>query len=324
MKNLLKIATIIAALGLMAAFAGCSNASDGPAPIPTPTPTPTPDPSPTPTTTTPAPEPTTIEYTVTFNSNGGSEIVSQKVTSGQTASKPADPAKDHFNFAGWFTDVECQTLFDFATPITAPTTLYAKWSSLPIFVVTFDLGGGKYGASDSYTQNVESGGKVCRPASDPTKDDNVGADVTTKYAFDNWYAEAGCGTLFDFDATAITGPTTVYAKWSETKYCAVKIASGIEHGSVSSDAAEHIAAGTLVTLTASPNIGYEFASYTVTDADSNPVAVTNGKFTMPASPVTVTAVFIVEEIISHIPLTLEAIEAGANVTFTNKASGPVT
>ncbi len=230
-------------------------------------------------------------YTVTFDSKGGSEVVGQKVTSGQTATKPADPAKEHFNFAGWCSDENCQTPFDFAAPITAPTTLYAKWSDLPVYVVTFDLNGGKYGSSDAYTQNVETGSKAIRPASAPTKDDNVSADVTTKYSFDNWYADAGCGTLFDFDTTTISGPTTVYAKWSETKYCAVKISSGIEHGSVVSDAAEHVAAGTIVTLTASPSVGYKFGSYSVTDADSNPVTVTDGKFTMPARPVTVSATF---------------------------------
>ena len=339
-------------------------------------------------------------YAVTFDSKGGSEVAGQKVTSGQTATRPDDPAKEHFNFAGWCSDENCQTPFDFASPITAPTTLYAKWSDLPVYVVTFDLNGGKYGSSDSYTQNVESGGKAVRPASDPTKDDSVSADMTTKYAFDNWYADAGCGTLFDFDTTTISGPTTVYAKWSETKYYAVKIACGIEHGSVSSDAAEHIAAGTLVTLAASPSAGYKFGAYTVTDADSNPVTVTDEKFTMPASPVTVSASFIAIEYTitcgtqesgtltadkakatigttvtltvsandgykfnnvrvkdsngtdvsvtevaagasytftmpadnvtitaafrTYNPLTLEAIEAGANVTVTNKASGPVT
>ncbi|MBP5446722.1 MAG: InlB B-repeat-containing protein, partial [Treponema sp.] len=339
-------------------------------------------------------------YTVTFDSKGGSEVAGQKVTSGQTATRPDDPAKEHFNFAGWCSDENCQTPFDFAAPITAPTTLYAKWSDLPVYVVTFDLNGGKYGSSDSYTQHVESGGKAVRPANDPTKDDSVGTDVTTKYAFENWYADSGCGTLFDFDATAISGVTTVYTKWSETKCYAVKIASGIEHGSVSLDATEHVAAGTLVTLTANPSVGYKLDSYSVTDVDSNPVAVTNGKFTMPASPVTVFASFIAIEYTitcgtpengtltadkakttigttvtltvsandgykfnnvrvkdsngtdvsvtevaagasytftmpadnvtitaafrTYIPLTLEAIEAGANVTFTNWASGPVT
>ena len=342
-------------------------------------------------------------YAVTFDSKGGSEVAGQKVTSGQNATRPDDPAKEHFNFAGWCSDENCQTPFDFAAPITAPTTLYAKWSDLPVYAVTFDLNGGKYGSNDSYAQNVETGSKAIRPASAPTKDDNVSADVTTKYSFDNWYADAGCNTLFDFDATTISGPATVYAKWSETKYYAVKIASGIEHGSVSSDATEHIAEGTIVMLTASPSAGYKFGSYSVTDADSNPVTVTDGKFTMPASPVTVSATFTAIEYtvtcgtpengtvtankakaaigttvtltvtasdgyelknilvkdsngtnisvtevaaktsysftmpadnvivtatfrvaVINIPLTLEAIEAGAKVTLDNKASGPVT
>ncbi len=348
-------------------------------------------------------------YAVTFDSKGGSEVAGQKVTSGQTASKPADPTKDHFNFAGWCSDENCQTPFDFAAPITAPTTLYAKWSDLPVYAVTFDLNGGKYGASDSYTQNVKTGGKVCRPASDPTKDDSVGADVTTKYTFDNWYADSGCNTLFDFDATAIsgattvyakwsetntyvvtfdlgggkygssdtytqnveeggkashpaiaptkddkvndgvstkytfvnwyadagcrtlfnfdatsiTGPKTIYAKWTETKYYSITIVNNSEHGSFSSNITEPVVEGTLVTLTASPNPGYKLSSYTVTYATSKTMYVTNGKFTMPASPVTVTATFTVVPSIQN-PLTLEAIEADAKVTFRNRAAGPVT
>ena len=230
-------------------------------------------------------------YTVTFVYNNGSEAQTQSVESGQTAVKPADPTKEHFNFAGWCSDAECQTPFDFATPIVGDTNLYAKWSNLPVYIVTFDLNGGKYGSSDTYTQNVEINQKAMRPASDPTKDDSIGADVTTKYAFENWYADSGCNTLFDFDAMAISGATTVYAKWSETKCYAVKIAGDIEHGSVSLEATEHVAAGTLVTLTANPSVGYKLDSYSVTDADSNPVTVTDGKFTMPAGPVTVSATF---------------------------------
>lgn len=202
MKNFFRIAALFLAFGFVAAFAGCSNASGGgDASAPSPAPTPT--------------------YTVTFNSNGGSDVTSQTVISGQTATKPSDPSKDHFNFVEWCSDQACQTAFDFATPITDDITLYAKWSSLPVYVVTFVLNGGKYGSSDTYTQNVESGYKAVRPSSNPTKDDTVSDGVTTKYAFENWYADAGCGTLFDFDATTISGPTTIYAKWSESifLYC---------------------------------------------------------------------------------------------------------
>ena len=74
-------------------------------------------------------------------------------------------------------------------------------------------------------------------------------------------------------------------------FYAVNIAEGIENGTVevnptSSDA------GAAVTVTATPAEGYELESITVTGATSSqPVTVTDGKFTMPAEDVTVTATF---------------------------------
>ena len=49
--------------------------------------------------------------------------------------------------------------------------------------------------------------------------------------------------------------------------------------------------GETVTLTVSPATGYELQKLTVTDADNNAVAVSGGKFTMPASDVKISAVF---------------------------------
>ena len=50
--------------------------------------------------------------------------------------------------------------------------------------------------------------------------------------------------------------------------------------------------GTTVTLTATPVSGYALSGYYVVDATGTVVPVTNGKFTMPASNVTVTATFV--------------------------------
>jgi hypothetical protein len=66
-------------------------------------------------------------YTVTFEPNGGSEVPQQRVNGGDTIEKPEDPTKTGYNCAGWYTDAECTTLFDFNTGITGDTTLYAKW-----------------------------------------------------------------------------------------------------------------------------------------------------------------------------------------------------
>ena len=83
--------------------------------------------------TTPAPAyipetPAGIAYTVYFETYGGTEILSQIVNAGTTAVKPDDPAKEGFLFDGWYKDKELTEAFDFRTPISADTTLYARWT----------------------------------------------------------------------------------------------------------------------------------------------------------------------------------------------------
>lgn len=70
---------------------------------------------------------------------------------------------------------------------------------------------------------------------------------------------------------------------------AVNIAAS-EHGKVSANLS-NASAGTVITLTATPDEGYELLSISVRDADGKPVALDGMKFTMPESSVTVTAVF---------------------------------
>ncbi len=73
----------------------------------------------------------------------------------------------------------------------------------------------------------------------------------------------------------------------------VNIAASIEHGSVTASPAS-AAAGTEITLTATAEQGYAWSSYTVTGAGGAAVTVSaQGKFTMPASDVTVSATFVV-------------------------------
>ena len=73
----------------------------------------------------------------------------------------------------------------------------------------------------------------------------------------------------------------------------VNIATSIEHGSVTASPTS-AAAGTEITLTATAEQGYVWYSYTVTGAGGAAVAVSaQGKFTMPQSDVTVSAVFVV-------------------------------
>ena len=75
------------------------------------------------------------DYTVKFNTNGGSAVTLQKVEKGQKASAPQSPTRGNLEFAGWYTSTDggttlSETAFDFdSTPITDYITLYAKWQA---------------------------------------------------------------------------------------------------------------------------------------------------------------------------------------------------
>ena len=88
-------------------------------------------------------------------------------------------------------------------------------------------------------------------------------------------------------ATSTGGALSLYRK-AGTKYNVT--VSSTTNGSVTASPTS-AEAGTTITLTVTPETGYVLDDLTVTDASSNPVTVTDNKFTMPASNVTVTATF---------------------------------
>lgn len=67
-------------------------------------------------------------YTVKFESNGGTAVSGQSVAHNAKVTKPADPTYEGRTFEGWYTDKALTTLYDFNTPVTKNTTLYAKWT----------------------------------------------------------------------------------------------------------------------------------------------------------------------------------------------------
>ncbi|MFA7423110.1 MAG: InlB B-repeat-containing protein, partial [Acholeplasmataceae bacterium] len=69
------------------------------------------------------------EYTVSFNSVGGTSITSQVVEEGDLATEPNAPEKDAFSFDGWLLDGEA---YDFDTPVDGDIELYAKYSFIGI------------------------------------------------------------------------------------------------------------------------------------------------------------------------------------------------
>lgn len=72
-------------------------------------------------------ESTTV--TITFNTNGGDSIPTQTVEVGDKITKPQNSSKSSYVFAGWFTDKELKTEWNFTSDTASQDiTLFAKWA----------------------------------------------------------------------------------------------------------------------------------------------------------------------------------------------------
>lgn len=149
-------------------------------------------------------ESTVPTYTVTFDvkCNDVAVPVVPPVQAGSSVNLPA-PTREWFTFGGWFTNEDCT-----GDPIEgttyAPTgncTLYAKWTAVTAYTVTFDSKGG----STVEAVKVAAGEEVTLPA--PTKDGVV---------FGGWFADEACtGEALESPYTP-TASCTLYAKWLNT------------------------------------------------------------------------------------------------------------
>lgn len=68
-------------------------------------------------------------YTVTFNSNGGSDVPGQ-IRANAAATAPT-VSRAGYTLVGWYTNEACTAAYDFTQPVTDNITLYAKWEAAP-------------------------------------------------------------------------------------------------------------------------------------------------------------------------------------------------
>ncbi len=71
---------------------------------------------------------TLAEYTITFDSQGGSEVAEQTVEEGGKITKPENPTRLNHVFNGWYSDEACTTVWNFDDEVSGSMTLYAKWT----------------------------------------------------------------------------------------------------------------------------------------------------------------------------------------------------
>ncbi|MEX1307210.1 MAG: InlB B-repeat-containing protein [Eubacteriales bacterium] len=179
---------------------------------------------------------TPIQYTVTFNENGGDSLAvpgSVQVGYDQLVSpEPTAPSRSGYTFSGWYTEATAVTEWDFATDtVTSNITLYAGW--LASHTVTFSRNGGDTDAVPS-SMSVQSGDLI---SPEPTAPTRVG------YTFTGWYTDPATTLAFNMATTAITSDLVLYAGWTINTYtvtfdenggdtAAFPSAMTVEHGSL--------------------------------------------------------------------------------------------
>ncbi len=141
----------------------------------------------------------TSSYTITFDSDGGNKIDSQKVGVGEKAKEPKAPTKKGYIFDGWYYN---NAKYDFDATVKRSMKLVAHWKEDPNvkrFKVTFNSDGGTIVKE----QTVMDGDKATKPAN-PTK---------KGFAFVNWELN---GTVYNFNL-AVKADIELKATWREAE-----------------------------------------------------------------------------------------------------------
>ena len=137
-------------------------------------------------------------FTVIFDTDGGSTILSQTINNNETVLEPETPTKEDCFFVEWRLDGET---YDFSTPVTKDLVLKAHWITKEYYadnhinIVTFDSNGG----TKVNNQTIKEGNVAIKP-DDPTKSEST---------FGGWLLNE---EEYDF-STPVTSNITLVAKW---------------------------------------------------------------------------------------------------------------
>ena len=228
--------------------------------------------------------PAVRQFTVFFHANGGtpSTITPAVVDSGTTLGEkyPTEPARAGHTFGGWFDDAAPYTA---STVIVKDVMLTAKWDIIPVkqFTVAFNTDGGTPATIEPVT--VDSGTTLGSqfPAA-PTK---------AGHTFGGWLD----GVELYSASTVIIKGVTLVAMWNEddngggndTLYYTLTVGAGAAGGGTVSRAPDQAAyaAGTAVTVKATPMDGYKFMGWVGASTSTNDeITVTmSGNMTLTAN-----------------------------------------
>ena len=183
------------------------------------------------------------QYTITFDTDGGSEVAPITQDYGTAITAPADPTREGYTFTGW----------DTAIPATMPAhnmTITAQWT-VNQYTITYDLDGGTAeGNPDTYT--VETDAFTLK---NPTR---------PGYTFTGW---SGTGLTGEDNLTVTipkgsTGNRSYTAHWSLNTY---SITYDLNGGTASGNPTSYTVESATITLNQPTKTGYTFTGWSGTD-----------------------------------------------------------
>lgn len=143
------------------------------------------------------------QYTITFDSNGGSPVEKMSQDYGSETSAPVEPTKNGFAFKGWLLDGAPYT---FAKMPATDFTLVAAWE-IVTYSVTYNLNEGTNADGNITAFTVETDAFTLL---DPTR---------AGYRFDGWFTNAGLtGDAVETVAGGTYGDIVLYAGWAINQY----------------------------------------------------------------------------------------------------------
>ena len=144
------------------------------------------------------------EFTITFDTRGGSVVKPITIAEGATITLPRNPTKEGYIFDGWYLSDEFIEKFNATQTISSNITVYARWKEdgnqdeKQSYTITFDTQGG----SEVKSLVLKEGETIPLP-SNPTKEG---------YVFDGWYLDSSYTQAFD-STKRIDSNMVLYAKW---------------------------------------------------------------------------------------------------------------
>ena len=186
-------------------------------------------------------------YTVTFDAQGGSAVAPMtNVASGALVTEPEEPTWEGQTFEGWYKEAETTTPWNFAADtVTENITLYAKWSKILSYTVTFDSQGGSPVAPIT---GIVPGNATTEPEN-PTYEN---------FIFKGWYREAECLSPWDFTQDTVNNNITLYAGWQPAVLTLYTVTFDSQGGS-SVDPIQNVNAGSNILEPGAPKMeGFVF------------------------------------------------------------------